>query len=301
MDEVGFAAWAVAVKTDLHVHTTCSDGAMPVAEVVAEAARRGIGALSLTDHDSVDGQEVAVRLAQGLGIAYVPGVELNVTLPYEGGKQVSLDFLGYGFDFTNRALRDKLAVLKEHREGRARQIMQNLNAEFAREGILALTEQDMRSIQEGVDGALGRPHIANYLVQKGIVGSRQEAFDRYLVKCDVPKYPLSPEEASALVRGAGGLMVLAHPDDPNGTSLRPLAAELPRQGEIIERRLLPYLDGVECWHSRATPAATEHYLAFARRHRLLMSGGSDCHQKPVLMGTVDIPEWVAAQFTHPAQ
>lgn len=289
------------MKTDLHIHTTCSDGALPAAEVIAEAARRGIGALSLTDHDSVDCQEGASCLARGLGMTYVPGVELNVTLPYEGGRQVSLDFLGYGFDFTNQALCSKLLVLKEHREGRARQIMQNLNAEFAREGIPALTEQDMRSIQEGVDGALGRPHIANYLVQKGIVRSRQEAFDRYLVKCDVPKYPLSPEEAGALVRGAGGLMVLAHPDDPNGISLRPLAAELPRQGEIIERWLLPYLDGIECWHSRATPAATEHYMAFARRRHLLMSGGSDCHQKPVLMGSVDIPEWVVGQFARPAR
>ena len=74
-------------------------------------------------------------------------------------------------------------------------------------------------MKKSVDGTLGRPHIADYLVKKGIVASRQEAFDKYLVKCDVPKYPLYLEEASKLIRSAGGKLVIAHPDDPHGTSL----------------------------------------------------------------------------------
>ena len=85
------------------------------------------------------------------------------------------------------------------------------------EGIEELTTADMDAIQASVDGSLGRPHIANYLIAKGIVPDKQTAFDRYLVKCDVPKMPLSLEEAAELVHGAGGVLILAHPDDPNGT------------------------------------------------------------------------------------
>jgi hypothetical protein len=132
-------------------------------------------------------------------------------------------------------------------------------------------------------------------VRKRIVRSRQEAFDKYLVKCDVPKYPLHVDEASRLVRNAGGIMVLAHPNDPHGTSLGALTKSLVEQIEIVEESFLEYIDGVECWHSRNDEATTSHYVEFARGHGLIMTGGSDCHQKPILMGTVKVPEYVAEQ------
>ena len=143
---------------------------------------------------------------------------------------------------------------------------------------------------------LGRPHIADYLVKKNIVKTRQEAFDKYLVKCDVPKYPLYLEEASKLIRDAGGKLVLAHPNDPHGTSLVALTKILEEQTQIIEEKMLPYIDGVECWHSRSTPETTNHYIAFAKKQGLMMTGGTDCHQKPIMMGTLQIPDWVAVQF-----
>jgi hypothetical protein len=143
---------------------------------------------------------------------------------------------------------------------------------------------------------LGRPHIADYLVKKGIVRTRQEAFDKYLVKCDVPKYPLCIEEASRLVRNARGIIVLAHPNDPQGTSLVNLTKSLHEQTEIIEESMLRYVDGVECWHSRNDALTTNHYIKFAKKHGLIMTGGSDCHQKPILMGTVKVPEYVAEQL-----
>ncbi len=133
-------------------------------------------------------------------------------------------------------------------------------------------------------------------MRKGIVGTIQEAFDRYLVKCDVPKYPLYPEEASRLVRNAGGIIVLAHPNDPHGTSLVSLTKSLHEQTEIIEESILRYIDGVECWHSRNDALTTNHYIKFARKHGLIMTGGSDCHQKPIRIGTVKVPEYVAKQF-----
>jgi predicted metal-dependent phosphoesterase TrpH len=284
---------------DLHIHSNHSDGALSVKEIVREAKLRNIGFMSITDHDSIGCQEIAMDLAGKAGIRYVSGVELNVTFShprYREGKPTSLDFLGYQFDAKNKALVDKLRRMAEYREERAAKILSNLNAEFEKEGIGKLTKRDFEEIQASVDGTLGRPHIADYLVKKGIVRNRQEAFDRYLVKCDVPKFPLYLEEASRLVRNAGGKIVLAHPNDPHGTSLVTLTKSLPEQTQIIEESMMSHIDGVECWHSRNDAQTTAHYVKFAKEHGLIMTGGSDCHQKPIIMGTVVIPEYVAEQF-----
>ena len=284
---------------DLHIHSNCSDGKLTVEEIVKEAKIRNIGLLSITDHDSIGCQEKAMVLAKKNGIRYVSGVELNVTFShpkYQNGKSVSLDFLGYQFDVKNKELKDKLQQIAEYREERAAKILDNINVEFGKEGIGKLTKNDFKEIQDSVDGVLGRPHIADYLVRKGVVRTRQEAFDKYLVKCDVSKYPLYIEEASRLVRNAGGKLVFAHPNDPHGTSLVTLTKSLHEQTEIIEESILRYIDGVECWHSRNGAQTANHYIKFAKKHGLIMTGGSDCHQKPILMGTVKIPEYVAEQF-----
>jgi len=286
------------MKIDLHIHTkTCSDGNLSIEQVFQEAKNRNIDFVSITDHDSIDCQERAVALARKHAISYITGVELNVTFHYpEGNKDVSLDFLGYGYDIGNQELKSKLQLIKEHRKRRARQILENLNVEFDKEGIERFIEEDLRKIEDSVDGVFGRPHIANYLIEKGIVKDKQEAFDKYLVKCDVPKYPLSLDEASKLIRNAGGVLVHAHPNDPHGTSLESLTHDLDEQTRVIEKYMLKYIDGVECWHSRHDKKTTAHYIEFARKHDMLMTGGSDCHQKPLLMGTLDIPDWVAEQF-----
>lgn len=284
---------------DLHIHSNHSDGALSVKEIVREAKLRNIGFMSITDHDSIDCQQVAIDLAEKAGIRYVSGVELNVTFShprYREGKPISLDFLGYQFDVNNNALADKLRQMPEYREERVAKILRNLNAEFEKEGIQPLTKRDFEEIQASVDGTLGRPHIAEYLVKKGIVRNRQEAFDRYLVRCNVPKFPLYLEEASRLLRNAGGKIVLAHPNDPHGTSLVALTKSLLEQTQIIEESMMAHIDGVECWHSRNDAQTTKHYVKFAKEHGLIMTGGSDCHQKPIIMGTVVIPEYVADQF-----
>jgi len=287
------------MKIDLHIHSkSCSDGNLTVEEIVKEAKIRNIGLISITDHDSIDCQEKAKALA-GNGIRYISGVELNVTFPhprYQEGKSISLDFLGYQFDVKNKELKSKLQQIAEYREERAAKILNNINVEFEKEGIEKLTKNDLKEIQASADGVLGRPHIANNLIRKGIVRTKQEAFDKYLVKCDVPKYPLYLEEASRLVKNAGGKLVFAHPNDPHGTSLVTLTKSLPEQTEIIEESILKHIDGVECWHSRNDAQTTNHYIRFAKKHGLIMTGGSDCHQKPILMGTVKVPEYVADQF-----
>ncbi len=287
------------MKIDLHIHTRDgSDGRWSVDDIFAEAARRGMQVMAITDHDSVKAQARARVLAREHGIRFLTGVELNVTFSHPDflkGKAKALDFLGYGFDPENEALKAKLTALSTHRKARAARILENLNREFAGEGIQALTEADWEAIQETVDGSIGRPHIANYLIEKGIVPDKQTAFDRYLVRCDVPKMPLGLEEAASLVHGAGGILFLAHPNDPNGTSLVPFTQDLEEQQGIISDAMLEHIDGVECWHSRHDEATSASYLAFARERGLLVSGGSDCHQQPVLMGTIPVPEFVLDQ------
>lgn len=284
---------------DLHIHSKASDGKLSVQEICKEAKARNIDFMAITDHDSIGCQPQATSLSKKARIRYITGVELNVTfsLPkFHEGKAVSLDFLGYQFDPQNKALESKLETMARYRQERAARILDNLNAEFRKEGIAALTKDDLRQIEESVDGVLGRPHIADYLVKKCIVKTRQEAFDKYLVKCDVPKYSLYLEEASKLVRCAGGKLVLAHPNDPHGTSLVTLTKSLTEQTEIVKEKMLPFIDGVECWHSRNTPETTSHYVAFAKENGLIMTGGSDCHQKPIVMGSVQIPDCVGSQF-----
>lgn len=288
------------IKIDLHIHSKDgSDGRWHLEEIFREASLRGINLISITDHDSISSQKIAAELAKKYEMLYVTGIELNVTFnhpEFTKGKDISLDFLGYGFDPANEILVSKLAELRKFREKRALIILESLNRELSKEGRELLSGDDIRKIQEGAEGTMGRPHIAGYLIEKGIVASKQEAFDKYLVKLNVPKMHLSIEEASHLIRGAGGLLYLAHPDDPNGTSLRAVSDDLSRQQKTIESSMLEHIDGIECWHSRLSANATDSYLAFARRHDLLVSGGSDCHQQPVLMGGLEIPAFVAEEF-----
>ena len=285
---------------DLHIHSkTCSDGKLTVNEIIKEAKTRKIGLMSITDHDSVGCQKQAMTLAQQNGIRYISGVELNITFSHPNfcnGKPVSLDLLGYNFDPNNKALQKKLKQLAKYRQERAIKILEKLNTEFEKQGLENLTKNDLTAIQDSADGVLGRPHIADYLIKKGLVKDRKEAFNKYLVKCNVPKFPLYFEEASSLLRNAGGIAVLAHPNDPYGTSLVKLSSSLQEQTNIIKDSLLGYIDGIECWHSRNTDETTDHYVSFSKKHNLVLTGGSDCHQNPPIMGTVKVPDFVAKQF-----
>jgi predicted metal-dependent phosphoesterase TrpH len=224
------------MKIDLHIHSNNSDGKFSVEEIFKEAHARNIGFMAISDHDNIVCQTHAKKDAEKASIGYITGVELNVTFShpnFRDGKPVALDFLGYQFDPKNEALEHKLELMANYRTERAQKILGNLNAEFQKENIAPLTQDDFKQIEESVDGTLGRPHIADYLIKKGIVTNRQEAFDKYLVKCDVPKYPLYLEEASKLIRGAGGKLVLAPPNDPHGASLAALPPSFSEETMIV--------------------------------------------------------------------
>ena len=135
---------------DLHIHSQSSDGAFTVEEIIEGARLRKIGFISITDHDSIDCQQLAIDLAGKARIRYVSGVELNVNFLhpiYNQGKPVSLDFLGYQFDVKNRALAYKLREIAKYREERASKILRNLNAEFEKEEIEKLTKRDFEQIK----------------------------------------------------------------------------------------------------------------------------------------------------------
>ncbi len=288
------------MKIDLHIHSKdCSDGKMGLEEIFEQARRRDVGVISITDHDSIDCQESAEVLASRFGMHYISGVELNISFShpqYRDGKPVSLDMLGYQYDIHNRPLTQKLQALRDYRRKRAEQILEKINLELDKNRIERFTPKDLEAIEATVDGSFGRPHIANYMVEKGIVPDRQAAFDYYLVKCNVPKMPVSLEEASELIRGAGGKLVFAHPNNPKGTSLVRLTKSIEEQHRIIKEKMLPYLDGIECWHSIHDRETTSAYLRFAKQAGLMVTGGSDCHQQPVIIGTVNVPDYVAEQF-----
>ena len=284
---------------DLHVHSACSDGQFTLKDIFKKASQIGIGLISITDHDSMDCQDEAEVLAEEYHIKYIHGLELSVTFShpaYNNSKPISLDFLGYDYDTENKELNNMLEDLRAHRRKRAELILENINDELSKEKKEKFTSEDLKEIEKSVDGAFGRPHIADYMVKRGVVKERQEAFDRYLVKCNVPKMPLSLEDASRLVKAAGGRLFLAHPNHPRGTSLTKFTRDLVLQQEIITESILPFIDGIECWHSAHDSETTNSYIAYAGKKQLLVSGGSDCHQQPVLMGSLYVPEYVAEQF-----
>jgi predicted metal-dependent phosphoesterase TrpH len=287
------------MKIDLHIHSRFSDGRLTPNAIFKQAVKKGLSLISITDHDSIDCQVDAGIMAKRYGINYLYGLELNVSFSppgYKDLKPISLDFLAYQYDIHSKPLVVKLDELREYRKKRAEKILDNINRELDKQRLKEFTHNDLEKIEKSVHGAFGRPHIADYMVHKGIVSSRKEAFSRYLVKCNVPKMPLTLTEASRLVRGAGGKLFLAHPNHPRGTSLIKISANLREQQKIIKQDMIPYIDGVECWHSAHDQKSTASYIKFAQETGLMVTGGSDCHQQPLLIGTVDVPDYVAKQF-----
>jgi predicted metal-dependent phosphoesterase TrpH len=258
---------------DLHMHSTASDGSDAPEAVAALAARNGLRVISLTDHDSLDGLPAATARAEAAGIRLIPGVELSV---HEQGTDVHL--LAYGFDPADPELVAAIARYRDARRERARKILARLKGLGIR-----ISLETVEEIARG--GALGRPHVAEALLQGGFVESFNEAFQRFLgghAPAYVPKAPVLLEDASKVVREAGGVTVLAHPGTLNRDHLIPGWA---RRG----------LDGIEVWHSKHDAGAIARYQSYAKMHGLLMTVGSDYHGErtpSVTIGSVPVPETV---------
>ena len=248
---------------DLHAHTTASDGSFSPTELVHEAVALGLTAIAVTDHDTIGGIAEAQAAAVDTGIDLVPGVELSVE--DDAGR---FHLLGYLFDPQNEKLASTLISIRASRDKR-NQLMAARMAELG----LPVTMDDVRA-QAGDKGeVIARPHFAKALLKAGIVNSVQDAFDRYLANGKplyLPKEVLTPADAVALIHQAGGLAVMAHP------GLVPLGDDAfdARLGQLVADT---GMDGLEAYYSQHTPAQTDRFLALAKSHNLLVTGGSDFH------------------------
>jgi predicted metal-dependent phosphoesterase TrpH len=245
---------------DLHSHTFASDGLQPPSENVRIAMEAGLGAIAITDHDTVAGIDEALAAGKDCGILVVPGVEISTVSQGE-----DIHVLGYWMDHHNERFLQRLAELREVRDQRNEMMLARLNELGA-----AITMEDVRAslkASKKVDETLGRPHIADALLRKGYVTTIAEAFDRYLGKngaAYVNPPRIEPFTAIQWIKEAGGVPVLAHPG-------------LYGQDELIEQLVESGLAGLEVYHADHSPAQEEHYLAIANRLQLIVTAGSDFH------------------------
>ncbi len=250
---------------DLHVHSTCSDGYLTPEEVVALAADNGLAAIALADHDNVSGVAAAQALGAKVGIEVISAVELSSQwLEYS-----DMHLLGYGFDYRDPYLVKALKEFQDFRMNRNLQIVERVNEKLVAE---QRTPLDPEAVCQLAGGTIGRPHIAQALRSAGYVANNDEAFDRYLVPCNVPKRYFPADEAIRLIHSAGGVVVLAHPPyiTRNQQKLEWLVAELVKLG----------LDGVEVYNNGSGLEDTDRLIKLARRHNLIITGGSDYHGDP---------------------
>ena len=246
---------------DLHTHTSYSDGTDTPAQLINKALAAGISIIGLTDHDSISGWQEATD-ALRTGISLVPGAEISCQTP-DG---ISVHILGLLFDSNNSELMSTLEKTRENRHGRMGKIIARIN-----EAGIDITMDDV--LEQLSDGAtLGRPHLADALVKKGIVSSRDEAFTQMLhnnSKYYVSHYSPTPEVAIKLIKAAGGVSVIAHPM----ASHRGRTISLETFGSIIQAGL----DGIEVDHRDHSPEEKSQLIKLANESNLVMTGASDYH------------------------
>jgi hypothetical protein len=245
------------MKVDLHLHSTASDGRLSPQELVHLAAELGLSIIAITDHDSVEGIAPALLEAKNFpSITVIPGIELGTDTP-----QDEVHILGYFINYNGLELAKTLERLRNSRQLRA----QKMIAKLASLGI-HIEWQRVQELAGG--GSIGRPHIAQAMLEQGYVVSSKEAFLKYIGR-DGPAYvkreTMTPVQAVRLVVKAGGLPVLAHP--ASIAHLEELISQLQRVGLV----------GIEAYYDGYTPKIVEYLTSLARKYRLIASGGSDFH------------------------
>ncbi len=274
-------------QVDLHVHTTASDGALTPTQVVQRAARLGLTVLAITDHDSVAGIPEALAAGAACGVEIIPGVEINTDVP---GAEAHV--LGYFIDHRDQELEAKLAALREGRVGRARRMAEVLTG-------MGAPVRFERILEIAGEGAVGRPHVAQALLEAGHVTSYGQAFDQYIGRNSpayVERAKFTPAEACALICRARGLPVLAHPVffDRYGK----IKVRFDEDG-LLPEMMAQGLAGIEVYYNGYDAITIEHLLGVARRHNLIVTGGTDFHglrQGDQDLGGVYVPRKVVRRL-----
>lgn len=259
---------------DLHLHTTASDGSFSPRQVVEEANNLGFKAIAITDHDTVDGLAVGRKAAETYGIELVPGVELNTDY-----QETEVHVLGY---YINEQQSEFAATLEELKAARRRRIKKMV----AKLDQLGIELSWSKILSRAGDSALGRAHVAELLIEKGYAANWEAAFEEYIGR-SAPGYvvreKLTPKQAIAVVKKAGGIPIIAHPGLIGDDSLLP---------QLIEWGAA----GLEVYHSDHSAEDVARYRKFVKNNNLLMTGGSDCHgpdrKQGVLLGQIKAPYYL---------
>lgn len=260
-------------RVDLHIHSTASDGSLNPADIVRQAAERGLSAIALADHDTVGGIAPAIEAAKILPkLKVIPAIELSTDVP-----QGEVHVLGYFIDYADREFQVTLERMRHSRLHRA----QGMIAKLKNFGIYI----DWERVQEiAGTGSMGRPHIAQAMLEKGYITSFKEAFDKYISR-DGPAYvereKMTPVEAVELLLQVNGLPVLAHPFTANNTEM--LIAELKAAGLV----------GIETYYNGYTADEISRLVSLADKFGLIATGGSDYHgldaTNETMIGGVNVP------------
>lgn len=250
-------------RLDLHLHSSASDGSHTPADLVRMCLDRGLRYIGLTDHDTTGGIQEALDAAWGTPLTVIPGVEISTET--EGPNEVHI--LGYHIDYQSEPLQERLTRLRESRYERAHKVLDLL----AQNGC-PVSWQRVSSLAG--TGSIGRPHIAQAMVEARYVESVEMAFQRYLRRgapAYVPRAKLLPAEAIQLVLEAGGVPVLAHPS---------------RIMEQVPALVQAGLKGIEAYYFGYPEPEIEHILGIAEKHGLIATGGTDFHG----VGITNAPE-----------
>lgn len=261
-------------RADFHTHTTASDGRLTPTELIDLAARRGVRIIAVTDHDSTEGlPEAEEAAARHEGLVLVPGIEMSADIP---GDEVHI--LGYFLDYADEGFQETLTRLRNARRDRGRLMVEKLHE-------MGIDVPWERVEAFAGEGAVGRPHVAQALLEKGHVSSFQEAFEKYIGRngpAYVERLKLTPVEAVRMLVKVGGLPVLAHPSSL--ADLDNLLEELKGAGLV----------GMEVHYQDYDDATRARLARTAEKHRLLKLGGSDYHgldtPRERLPGDIPLPE-----------
>ncbi|MCT4606789.1 MAG: PHP domain-containing protein [Marinisporobacter sp.] len=245
---------------DMHVHTNASDGILSPRDVVYWAKERGFKGIAITDHDTIDGIKEAIKVSQEYDdFLVIPGIEFS-TLYYD--REVHI--LGYFIDYKNQQLIHMTKRIKNYRAKRIELMVDKLR-ELGYDIHFSEVKDDQK------EGAIGRPHVARILVQKGYVSSVSEAFEKLLSKgrpAYVERFKLTVDEAIEFIENAKGIPVLAHP-------------ALIDKGIDIEEIIKKGIKGIEVYHSEHSAFHNKMYLELSKKYDLFITGGSDYHDEMI--------------------
>ena len=267
-------------KVDIHIHSTASDGHLSPEEVVRKSAELGLTVIALCDHDTVDGIAPALAAAKSFpGLKVIPGIEVSTDV--SGGEA---HVLGYFIDYTDHKLLVRLERMRNSRRGRAQKMIAKL-------GNLGINIEWQRVQEIAGSGSMGRPHVAQAMLEKGYISSIKEAFTDYISR-DGPAYAerekITPAEAVAMILQTKGLPVLAHPLTTNDPEA--MIIELKKVGLV----------GIEAHYDGYSADEVNQLVDLANKHNLIATGGSDYHglglSNETMLGGVDVPMESAEQL-----